>query len=146
MLNKESDIEEEAPPKPKRGRRRTDEALLRDWSFASPPTPPLPDPPTSPPLPSPTPQPLKRPRGRPRLNPLPDGGEADKVRLSQGAKGGETTSAKKRKRSSNRKYQNGEYFVEKDKLENGEQEVKIKVEENEEKGKLNYYILITTVF
>ncbi|XP_062856623.1 BCL-6 corepressor-like protein 1 isoform X2 [Trichomycterus rosablanca] len=131
--NKESDLEEETPPRPKRGRRRTDEALLRDWSFASPPTPPLPDPPSSPPLPSPTPQPPKRPRGRPRLNPLPEAGEADKVRLDQGVEGGERASAKKRKRSSNRKYQNGEYLIEKDKVENGEQE-KIRVKEGEEKG------------
>nr|XP_005173374.1 BCL-6 corepressor-like protein 1 isoform X2 [Danio rerio] len=120
--SKESDSQEEASPRLRRGRRRTDEALLRDWSFATPPTPPPLDPPSTPP-----PVPVRRPRGRPRINPLPEEVDADKDRPTEG---GDTSSIKKRKRCKNRKYQNGEYITEKDKVADGEEE-KLGVEDGE---------------
>ncbi|XP_016100122.1 BCL-6 corepressor-like protein 1 [Sinocyclocheilus grahami] len=120
--SKESDSQEEASPRLRRGRRRTDEALLRDWSFATPPTPPPLDPPSTPP-----PVPVRRPRGRPRINPLPEEVDADKDRPT---KRGDTSSIKKRKRCKNRKYQNGEYITEKDKVADGEEE-KLGVEDCE---------------
>ncbi|XP_026136635.1 BCL-6 corepressor-like protein 1 isoform X1 [Carassius auratus] len=120
--SKESDSQEEASPRLRRGRRRTDEALLRDWSFATPPTPPPLDPPSIPP-----PVPVRRPRGRPRINPLPEEVDADKARPTEG---GNTSSIKKRKRCKNRKYQNGEYITEKDKVADGEEE-KLGVEDGE---------------
>ncbi|XP_016341915.1 BCL-6 corepressor-like protein 1 isoform X2 [Sinocyclocheilus anshuiensis] len=123
--SKESDSQEEASPRLRRGRRRTDEALLRDWSFATPPTPPPLDPPSTPP-----PVPVRRPRGRPRINPLPEEVNADKDRPT---KRGDTSSIKKRKRCKNRKYQNGEYITEKDKVADGEEE-KLGVEDYEKMG------------
>lgn len=120
--SKESDSQEEASPRLRRGRRRTDEALLRDWSFATPPSPPPLDPPSTPP-----PVPVRRPRGRPRINPLPEEVDADKDRPTEG---GNTSSIKKRKRCKNRKYQNGEYITEKDKVADGEEE-KLGVEDGE---------------
>ncbi|XP_053486508.1 BCL-6 corepressor-like protein 1 isoform X3 [Ictalurus furcatus] len=132
--SKESNLKQVSSPRPKRGRRRTDDALLRDWSFASPPTPPPPPPPppespSSPLLPV---FPLRRPRGRPRLNPLPEGGDPDNIRLAQLAEGGDLASAKKRKRCRNRKYQNGEYITDKEKEANGENEESFVDGENEE--------------
>ncbi|KAK3536076.1 hypothetical protein QTP70_026936, partial [Hemibagrus guttatus] len=124
---KKSNLKQVSSPRPKRGRRRTDDALLRDWSFASPPTPPPPPPP--PPTESPSSPlvqnpvfPLRRPRGRPRLNPLPEGGDTDNIRPAQVAERGDQTSAKKRKRCRNRKYQNGEYITDKEKEANRENE------------------------
>lgn len=118
--SKESDSQEEASPRLRRGRRRTDEALLRDWSFATPPTPPPLDPPSTPPPTPPPPVPVRRPRGRPRINPLPEEVDADKDRPTEG---GDTSSIKKRKRCKNRKYQNGEYITEKDKVADGEEKL-----------------------
>ncbi|XP_059377673.1 BCL-6 corepressor-like protein 1 [Carassius carassius] len=120
--SKESDSQEEASPRLRRGRRRTDEALLRDWSFATPPTPPPLDPPSTPP-----PVPVRRPRGRPRINPLPEDVDADKDRPTES---GDTSAIKKRKRCKNRKYQNGEYITEKEKVADGEEE-KLDVEDSE---------------
>ncbi|XP_072519829.1 uncharacterized protein bcorl1 [Salminus brasiliensis] len=121
--SKDSESQEEASPRLRRGRRRTDEALLKDWSFASPPTPPPPDSPASPTQLSHTPvAPLRRPRGRPRLNPRREESDAYKARPAHGADGGDTASVKKRKRCRNRKYQNGEYITEKDKVAEGEKE------------------------
>ncbi|TRY56899.1 hypothetical protein DNTS_031025 [Danionella cerebrum] len=120
--SKESDSQEEASLRPRRGRRRTDEALLRDWSFANPPTPPPLDAPSTPPPTPPPPVPVRRPRGRPRINPLPEDLDTEK--------GGDTSSIKKRKRCKNRKYQNGEYITEKDKVADGEEE-KLGVEDGD---------------
>ncbi|XP_067313441.1 BCL-6 corepressor-like protein 1 [Pseudorasbora parva] len=128
--SKESDSQEEASPRLRRGRRRTDEALLRDWSFATPPTPPPLNPPSTPPPTQPPPVPVRRPRGRPRINPLPEEVAADKDRPTEG---GDTSSIKKRKRCKNRKYQNGEYITEKDKVADGEEE-KRGVEDDEKVG------------
>lgn len=125
--SKESDSHEEASPRLRRGRRRTDEVLLRDWSFAAPPTPPHVDAPTTPPPTPPPPAPIRRPRGRPRINPLPEEVDADKDRPGEG---GDASSIKKRKRCKNRKYQNGEYITEKDKVADGEEE-KLGVEDGE---------------
>ncbi|KAG1930032.1 BCL-6 corepressor-like protein 1 [Pimephales promelas] len=128
--SKESDSQEEASPRLRRGRRRTDEALLRDWSFATPPTPPPLDPPSTPPPTPPPTVPVRRPRGRPRINPLPEEVDADKDRPTEG---GDSSSIKKRKRCKNRKYQNGEYITEKDKVADGEEE-KLGVEDDEKMG------------
>lgn len=128
--SKESDSQEEASPRLRRGRRRTDEALLRDWSFATPPTPPPLDPPSTPPPTPPPPVPVRRPRGRPRINPLPEEVDVDKDRPTEG---GDTSSIKKRKRCKNRKYQNGEYITEKDKVADGEEE-KLGVEDDAKMG------------
>lgn len=123
--SKESDSHEEASPRLRRGRRRTDEALLRDWSFAAPPTPPPVDAPSTPPPTPPPPVPIRRRRGRPRINPLPEEVDADRP-----GEGGDASSIKKRKRCKNRKYQNGEYITEKDKVADGEEE-KLGVEDGE---------------
>lgn len=143
--SKESNLQKVSPPRPKRGRRRTDDALLRDWSFASPPPPPPPPPPPSesptfPLWPSPV-FPLRRPRGRPRLNPLPEGGDTDNIRPSRVAEGGDQASAKKRKRCRNRKYQNGEYITDKEKEANRENEESFVDEVNIETGKDKYFVL-----
>lgn len=133
--SKESGLQQVSSPKPKKGRRRTDEALLRDWSFASPPTPPPPpESPSSPLITSPV-FPLRRPRGRPRLNPLPEGGDTESIRPAQVAEGRDLASAKKRKRCRNRKYQNGEYITDKEKEANRENEEKFADGEIEERGK-----------
>ncbi|XP_047658253.1 BCL-6 corepressor-like protein 1 isoform X2 [Tachysurus fulvidraco] len=128
---KKSNLQQVSSPRPKRGRRRTDDALLRDWSFASPPTP-------SPPLESPSSLllpslvfPLRRPRGRPRLNPLPEGADTDSIKPAQVAGREDQASVKKRKRCRNRKYQNGEYVTDKEKEANRENE-RIVDEDNEE--------------
>ncbi|XP_049340075.1 BCL-6 corepressor-like protein 1 isoform X2 [Astyanax mexicanus] len=128
----------EASPRLRRGRRRTDEALLKDWSFASPPTPPPPDPPASPTSPSHTATvtPLRRPRGRPRLNRRRDESDASKGRA---ADGGDSASAKKRKRCRNRKYQNGEYITEKDKPAEGEKEERLGEDEESTDEKSDLY-------
>ncbi|KAI4880163.1 hypothetical protein NFI96_031181 [Prochilodus magdalenae] len=121
--------QEEASPRLRRARRRTDEALLRDWSFASPPTPSPPVQPSSPPPPSHTPVvPLRRPRGRPRLNPRHDEGGANKAKREDG---GDAVSVKKRKRCRNRKYQNGEYITEKNKVADGEKDERLGAGEDE---------------
>lgn len=130
---KESESQEEASPRLRRGRRRTDEALLRQWSFVSPPAPPPPDHSSSTPPSSHSPAtPVRRPRGRPRLHPRREGGDADKTR---GADGGGAGSVKKRKRCRNRKYQNGEYITEKDKVADGVKERKLEHGEDEGTGK-----------
>ncbi len=56
--------------------------------------------------------------------------DADKDRPTEG---GDTSSIKKRKRCKNRKYQNGEYITEKDKVADGEEE-KLGVEDGEASG------------
>lgn len=141
--SKESNVQQVSSPRPKRGRRRTDDALLRNWSFASPPTPPPPpasESPSSPLLPSPA-FPLRRPRGRPRLNPLPEGGDTDNIKPAQVAEGGDLASAKKRKRCRNRKYQNGEYITDKEKEANRENDERLVDGENEKTGKYKYVAL-----
>lgn len=125
--SKESHSHEETSPRLRRGRRRTDEALLRDWSVVAPPTPPPVDAPSTPPPTPPPPVLISRPRGRPRVNPLPEEVDADKDRPGEG---GDASSIKKRKRCKNRKYQNGEYITEKEKVADGEEE-KLGVEDGE---------------
>ncbi|XP_031442933.1 BCL-6 corepressor-like protein 1 [Clupea harengus] len=113
--------------RPRRGRRRSEETLRSDWSFAAPvpplPPPPPPDPPAAtPPPPASTPSvPVRRPRGRPRLNPLPEDADLVKVRPAPATET-ETPSMKKRRRCRNRKYQNGEYITDKHKAVDGEKE------------------------
>ncbi|XP_056133343.1 BCL-6 corepressor-like protein 1 [Lampris incognitus] len=118
--SKEPKTPESSTPRLRRGRRRTDEAQLDHWGFATPSPPPSL---TPPPLPSPSPptppsQPARRPRGRPRSNPLPERGGQGKARTPSGE--GDSPVRKKRRRCRNRKYQTGEYITEKDKLEDGE--------------------------
>ncbi|KAJ3587501.1 hypothetical protein NHX12_011098 [Muraenolepis orangiensis] len=116
---------ESSAPRLRRGRRRCDEVLPDDlWGFTAPSTPPpaassrsplSPLPPSPPPAP-PTPiQPARRPRGRPRSNPLPRATGSAKVKVLSPS--GDTPAHKKRRRCRNRKYQSGEYIVEKDKPE-----------------------------
>ncbi|KTG08078.1 hypothetical protein cypCar_00032273 [Cyprinus carpio] len=128
--SKESDSQEEASPRLRRGRRRTDEACAPRLEFATHYSFPLLDPPSPPPPTPPPPVPVRRPRGRPRINPLPEEVDADKDRPTEG---GNTSSIKKRKRCKNRKYQNGEYITEKDKVADGEEE-KLGVEDDEKMG------------
>lgn len=142
--SKESNLQQVSSPRPKRGRRRADDALLRDWSLASSPAPPAPPPPPPPPkspstplLPSPV-FPLRRPRGRPRLNPLPKDGDTGNIRPVQVAEAGDVASAKKRKRCRNRKYQNGEYVTDKEKEANRENEERFADGENDETGKIYF--------
>ncbi|XP_060783518.1 BCL-6 corepressor-like protein 1 isoform X2 [Neoarius graeffei] len=127
--SKESNLQQMSSPRPKRGRRHIDDALLRNWSFAS--SPPPSESPSSPLLSSPV-FPLRRPRGRPRLNPLPEGGDTDNIKPAQVAEGGDLASAKKRKRCRNRKYQNGEYITDKEKEANRENDERLVDGENEE--------------
>ncbi|XP_059918918.1 BCL-6 corepressor-like protein 1 isoform X1 [Gadus macrocephalus] len=127
---------ESSTPRLRRGRRRCDEAPQEDpWGFASPsppppaaslrsppsPSPPPPPAPSPPPPAAPTPaQPARRPRGRPRSNPLPRDTKPAKVRSPAAAAppaAGDTPAHKKRRRCRSRKYQSGEYIVEKDRLE-----------------------------
>lgn len=136
--SKESNLQQMSSPRPKRGRRHIDDALLRNWSFAS--SPPLSESPSSPLLSSPV-FPLRRPRGRPRLNPLPEGGDTDNIKPAQVAEGGDLASAKKRKRCRNRKYQNGEYITDKEKEANRENDERLVDGENEETGKYKYVAL-----
>ncbi|KAM6953153.1 BCL-6 corepressor-like protein 1 [Aplochiton taeniatus] len=102
-------------PRPKRVRRRVDDGLLDHWGFSAISPQPLP-PPLSPPA-----QPARRPRGRPRTNPRPEQPDQAKAKLSP-APVGDPPTRKKRRRCRNRKYQNGEYITEKDKVEDGEGE------------------------
>ncbi|CAL8263267.1 unnamed protein product [Lota lota] len=124
---------ESSTPRLRRGRRRCDEAPLEDpWGFASPSPPPpaasfrSPPSPSPPPAPSPPPpaaptptQPARRPRGRPRSNPLPRDTKPAKVKMPAAPTPPvrDTPAHKKRRRCRNRKYQSGEYIVEKDRLE-----------------------------
>ncbi|XP_028816699.1 BCL-6 corepressor-like protein 1 isoform X2 [Denticeps clupeoides] len=106
-------------PRPRRGHKRPEEALRNEWSLTTPPSPPLPPHPNplsaARPPPSQThSEPLRRRRGRPRVNPLPEDTEVGRGRLAQHSDV-ETHVSKKRRRCRNRKYQNGEYIVEKDK-------------------------------
>ncbi|KAL0974114.1 hypothetical protein UPYG_G00215530 [Umbra pygmaea] len=106
-VSKEPAPSESSTPRLRRGRRRADEAHLDNWGFSA----PSPVPPPSPPHPTSTPpQPVRRPRGRPRTNPRPD--KADRARTSPGTDGHNPT-CKKRTRCRNKKYQNGEYVIEK---------------------------------
>ena len=109
---KEPETSESCTPRLRRGRRRADEARLDHWGFCTPSPPPPPPPPT---LPAP---PVRRPRGRPRTNPLPEQSKAKSAASAEG----ETPTRKKRRRCRNRKYQNGEYITERDKVVDGEEE------------------------
>ncbi|XP_028975234.2 BCL-6 corepressor-like protein 1 isoform X3 [Esox lucius] len=103
-------------PRLRRCRRRGDEARLENWGF----TTPSPPPPLSPPHPaSPPPQPARRPRGRPRTNPLPEKADRFKTRTAPSTEGDNPT-RRKRTRCRSKKYQNGEYIMEKAKDQNGE--------------------------
>ncbi|CAL8356189.1 unnamed protein product [Merluccius merluccius] len=111
---------ERSTPRLRRGRRRCDED---PWGFTAPSPPPLAasfrSPPSPPPPPPPTPtQPARRPRGRPRSNPLPrDAGPAKVKPLAVPTPpAGDAPAHKKRRRCRNRKYQSGEYVVEKEEL------------------------------
>ncbi|KAJ8348742.1 hypothetical protein SKAU_G00273310 [Synaphobranchus kaupii] len=92
-----------ATPRLRRGRRPKEEVLQDNRSPPPPPPPPTPSPST----------PFRRPRGRPRSNPLPDQVQGG---VATPAHGGNTDSSagKKRRRRRNRKYQNGEYIVERE--------------------------------
>ncbi|XP_029918263.1 BCL-6 corepressor-like protein 1 isoform X2 [Myripristis murdjan] len=118
ISSKEPKASESCTSRLRRGRRRADEARLDHWGFAtpSPPPPPMPPPPSSPPPPAK--QPTRRPRGRPRTNPLPERVFQGKAKTSSADR--DTPARKKRRRCRNRKYQSGEYIIEKDKLEDGE--------------------------
>ncbi|XP_062332361.1 BCL-6 corepressor-like protein 1 isoform X2 [Osmerus eperlanus] len=113
--SKEPETSESCTPRLRRGRRRADEARLDHWGFCTPSPPPPPPPPAPPTLPAP---PVRRPRGRPRTNPLPEQGKAKSAVSAEG----ETPTRKKRRRCRNRKYQNGEYITERDKVVDGEGE------------------------
>lgn len=108
----ETDASDSSFPRLRRGRRRTDEARLDLWGFAtpSPPTPPVPTPPSSPPPALNSAQPARRPRGRPRSTPLPERASRGKERAASEA---ETPAHLKRQRCRSRKYQTGEYITEK---------------------------------
>ncbi|CAJ1058870.1 BCL-6 corepressor-like protein 1 isoform X5 [Xyrichtys novacula] len=120
ISSKETEQTDSSFPRLRRGRRRTDEARLDLWGFAtlSPPTPPMPPPPTSLSPPQSPIQPARRPRGRPRSHPLPERGSQGK-----GKAGGaecEAPAHKKRRRCRSKKYQTGDYITDKDKLEDRE--------------------------
>ncbi|KAM4621906.1 uncharacterized protein bcorl1 [Polymixia lowei] len=122
--SKEPKAPESSTPRLRRGRRRGDEARIDHWGFAtpSPPPPSISPAPPSPPhrLAAPAGQPARRPRGRPRTNPLPEQGGQGKAKAS-GAEG-DNPARKKRRRCRNRKYQTGDYIVEKDKVEDAERD------------------------
>ncbi|KPP63704.1 hypothetical protein Z043_118012, partial [Scleropages formosus] len=86
--------------KPKRGRRRAEEIERRDHGSS-----------TAAPLALPPPP--RRPRGRPRSTPRPN--EAQQTPVAAGRRSMEHAGVeKKRKRCKNRRYQNGEYVMERD--------------------------------
>ncbi|KAG9335511.1 hypothetical protein JZ751_004537 [Albula glossodonta] len=76
-------------------------------------------PPVSLPLP---PLPSSRPRGRPRSNPLPDQAHRGTV-ISIHSRKGDLSAGKKRQSRRNRKYQNGEYVVERERSKEEKQEM-----------------------
>ncbi|XP_057706958.1 BCL-6 corepressor-like protein 1 isoform X2 [Corythoichthys intestinalis] len=98
----------------RRGRRRTDDARLDLWGFATP-SPPPPPPHRAP---SPPRTPARRPRGRPRSNRLSERDVRGKGKAEDDDD--DAPPHKRRRHCRNRKYQTGEYITEKDKLEDGE--------------------------
>nr|XP_057932316.1 BCL-6 corepressor-like protein 1 isoform X1 [Doryrhamphus excisus] len=119
--NKEATPTESSFPRLRRGRRRTDEARLDLWGFATPSPPPPPPPlPTSQMSPSPPPprMPARRPRGRPRASRLSERDNQDKGKAEDAED--DSPTHKRRRHCRSRKYQTGEYITEKDKLEYGE--------------------------
>ncbi|XP_061106323.1 BCL-6 corepressor-like protein 1 isoform X2 [Conger conger] len=97
-----------ATPRLRRGRQSMEEALQGNRS----PPPSLP-PASPPPPPPPPPAPFRRPRGRPRSNPLPNQTQgATATAVHSGTT--DLSAGKKRRRCRNRKYQNGEYIVERE--------------------------------
>ncbi|XP_041653789.1 BCL-6 corepressor-like protein 1 isoform X2 [Cheilinus undulatus] len=120
ISSKEADTTENSFPRLRRGRRRADEARLDLWGFAtpSPPPPPMPPPRVSPSPPRSPTKPARRPRGRPRSAPLPE--RAFQGKGKSGGAEGETAANKKRRRCRSKKYQTGDYIIERDKLEDGE--------------------------
>ncbi|KAG5843583.1 hypothetical protein ANANG_G00152430 [Anguilla anguilla] len=101
-----------ATPRLRRGRRPTEKVLQENQSPSpSPSLPPLP--PLPPPPPSPS-APFRRPRGRPRSNPLPNQTQGAAATPATHGGNADTCAGKKRRRRWNRKYQNGEYIVERD--------------------------------
>ncbi|XP_036379688.1 BCL-6 corepressor-like protein 1 [Megalops cyprinoides] len=102
-------------PRPRRGRRPAEEVPQVNWSPPALPSPPAPPPPPPPPAP------FRRPRGRPRSNPLPDQAHWGTMAPSHGSEG-DAPVGKKRRRRRNRKYQNGEYIVEREQARAGAEE------------------------
>ncbi|XP_035290466.1 BCL-6 corepressor-like protein 1 isoform X1 [Anguilla anguilla] len=101
-----------ATPRLRRGRRPTEKVLQENQSPSPSPSPP-PLPPLPPPPPSPS-APFRRPRGRPRSNPLPNQTQGAAATPATHGGNADTCAGKKRRRRWNRKYQNGEYIVERD--------------------------------
>ncbi|XP_054647324.1 BCL-6 corepressor-like protein 1 isoform X2 [Dunckerocampus dactyliophorus] len=117
--NKEATPTESPFPRLRRGRRRTDEARLDLWGFATPSPPPPPPPTTSQMSPSPPPRmPARRPRGRPRSSRLSERDNQDKGKAADTED--DSPVHKRRRHCHSRKYQTGEYITDKDKLEDGE--------------------------
>ncbi|KAJ8398000.1 hypothetical protein AAFF_G00433470 [Aldrovandia affinis] len=107
-LNKEAGPPGSCPPKLKRGRRRrTDDTRQGVQSPPAVTVLPLPPPP-----PAPQTQ-IRRPRGRPRSTPLPNQAALVMAKPAPDPEG-DPSPRKKRKRRRNRKYQNGEYVMERD--------------------------------
>ncbi|XP_064185364.1 BCL-6 corepressor-like protein 1 isoform X3 [Anguilla rostrata] len=104
-LNKEAGPVASCPPRQKRGRRPAEKNL-----------------PPAAKVPPPAPQTgeVRRKRGRPRTNPLPDQGCVGTAKPTPAVAEEDACPRKKRKRRRNRKYQNGEYIMERDKA--GEEE------------------------
>ncbi|KAJ8266511.1 hypothetical protein GJAV_G00131280 [Gymnothorax javanicus] len=93
-------------PAQRRGRRPKKKGLQDNQS-----PPPSPPPPSPPPLLHPSP--LRRPRGRPRSSRLPDQTPGAVASPAHSVKA-DPSPGKKRRRLWNRKYQNGEYIVERE--------------------------------
>ncbi|XP_061089482.1 BCL-6 corepressor-like protein 1 isoform X2 [Conger conger] len=98
-LNQEAGPVASCPPRQKRGRRPAEKNL--------------PAPKVSAPSPAPQPQ-VRRKRGRPRSKPLPDQGCLPTPKPAPAGAEVDASPRKKRKRRRNRKYQNGEYVMERD--------------------------------
>ncbi|KAJ8015730.1 hypothetical protein DPEC_G00029190 [Dallia pectoralis] len=116
-LSKELAFLDNSTPRLRRCRRRGDEARLDNWGFATPSPPRLPSPPHPA---SPHSEPARRPRGRPRTHPLPEKCDQFKTRTTP-CNEGDNPTRRKRTRCRNKKYQNGEYIIEKAKDEDGEE-------------------------
>lgn len=104
------DMGDSDSPRLRRGRRRGDQSQQADWR------PPGPSPPIAPLA-------VRRPRGRPRSNPLPSPADLGGASLSPCADS-DAPANKKRRRRRNRKYQNGEYIMEKEQVGEAEAEEK----------------------
>ncbi|XP_048885433.1 BCL-6 corepressor-like protein 1 [Brienomyrus brachyistius] len=104
------DMGDSDSPRLRRGRRRGDQPRQADWR------PPGPSPPIAPLA-------VRRPRGRPRSNPLPSPADLGGASPSPCAES-DAPANKKRRRRRNRKYQNGEYIVEREQVGEAEAEEK----------------------